>query len=91
VTAGAQENLLRYGPASVRKYSITLEINDTSNDVKAVAGLEIVIEKPADRVVLDFVARQKNGTGMVVDSVLRNGVRSESCTWETILYCLHSA
>jgi aminopeptidase N len=61
---------------NVRKYTINLEINDTTNAIKGRAGIKIALTNLAGEVVLELASLDDTGRGMVVDSVIKDGTRT---------------
>jgi aminopeptidase N len=76
-SAGSQERLQRHDSFDVHRYSINLEVNDTSNIINGVTGLEIILKKPVENIFLDLASVNNEGIGMSVDSVLKNGILIE--------------
>lgn len=75
VPSGAQEALLRNGPAEVKKYRINIEVNDSTDSITAVAGVEMLLKEHTGEIALDLASQDGGGAGMVVDSVFMNGER----------------
>ncbi len=57
----------------ITRYEINIEVNDTTNRIQGVAGINISISGTAGEVVLDLIGGQGNGAGMTVDSVFKGG------------------
>jgi aminopeptidase N len=57
-------------------YSVNIEINDTTDSVKGITGIDLLLKKPADTILLDLASVTTGKKGMVVDSIHKNGVRT---------------
>ncbi len=57
-------------------YSVNIEINDTTDSVKGITGISLLLNRPADTISLDLASATTGNKGMVVDSILKNGVRT---------------
>ncbi len=73
LTAGAQEYQQRRESFDIKRYSIEIEVNDTTNAIKGATEIEVMLKKPVNEIFLDFISLKSNGNGMVVDSVVKNG------------------
>jgi aminopeptidase N len=58
-------------------YDICIEINDTSDVVYGETGIKMLLKKPAQTIGLDLASRGQDNKGMIVDSILKNGVHTE--------------
>jgi aminopeptidase N len=74
-TTFAQDNSSQSDLFSVHKYRIALEINDSTNAIKAIAGMNVVFDNHTDSILLDLV-NNGDDKGMTVDSILLNGKRA---------------
>ncbi len=74
IPADSQERLQRHDSFNVHRYRINLEINDTSNIINGVTGLEIILKNQVERIFLDLASVNNEGIGVKVDSVLKNGI-----------------
>ncbi|MGF1586503.1 MAG: M1 family aminopeptidase [Bacteroidales bacterium] len=73
-STNAQEQLSQDDLFSVYKYRIAIEINDTTNAIKAIAEIKVSLVNQTDSITLDLVTKGDE-EGMIVDSVLLNGKR----------------
>jgi aminopeptidase N len=58
----------------VQRYTIRVEVNDTTDAIKGSACLKVVLKKQADTVTLDLASMNSGKRGMVVDSILHDGL-----------------
>ncbi len=72
--ASARDHLQTFETVNVHKYSINLEINDSTNSIKGIADLNIMLKKATDTLFIDLASLNREGKGMIVDSVLNNGI-----------------
>jgi aminopeptidase N len=77
IPAEAREYLQSYESLDVKHYDIYLHINDTSNTINGLTGISVLYKYPVEEVNFDLASKDKEGTGMVVDSVLKNGSKIE--------------
>ncbi len=72
-TGWSGEYDIRLASHDVVRYDISIEVNDTTNHIQGVAGVELMIREPAVEIILDLAGGPGNGTGMTVDSVFTGG------------------
>jgi aminopeptidase N len=58
----------------VQKYTVRIEVNDTTDAIKGSSCLRVVLKKQADTVVIDLASLNSDKKGMIVDSILHNGL-----------------
>ena len=58
-------------------YDIGIEINDTTDVIYGETGIKIILKRPAETAGLDLVSRGHEDRGMIVDSILINGVHAD--------------
>ncbi|MFP4365775.1 MAG: M1 family aminopeptidase [Bacteroidales bacterium] len=61
----------------VLQYNIDIEINDTTNEIKGNAAIEVLITDTETSVTLDLASINNENKGMVVDSIFMNGTKTD--------------
>jgi aminopeptidase N len=57
----------------VQKYTVSIEVNDSTNAIKGTTVIKALLKSPADTIWLDLASRNKENKGMTIDSILCNG------------------
>ncbi len=65
------------GLAEIVKYRVNIEINDTTRYITGQASLDLTLVKPVNEIYLDLLSVKDDGSGLIVDSVLLNGLFTE--------------
>ena len=71
--AGLSAQILRNG-LDVKHYRFNITLNDTNNIIKGNAVITTRFAKNERQVIFDLVSKNKDGKGMTVTSVTRNGI-----------------
>jgi hypothetical protein len=71
--ASAQDHHERQGSIDVLSYRFEIDLNDTSNQVRGVADMEIAFLQDLDHFALDLRGIDSDSTGMKVHAITMNG------------------
>ena len=72
-TALPQEHISRNRSFEIIRYSVDIEINDSSDIINGNTGIELVLLQDIEEAVINLAAKRSDGRGMVVDSILIDG------------------
>ena len=71
--SGARDGIHYRELIDVQKYTIHIEVNDTTDAIRGIGRLDVVLNMQTDTIALDLASLNNDNKGMVVDSLLHNG------------------
>jgi len=77
VPFSAQDHQARFESIDVLHYSFEIDLSDSSDVIRGVAHLQILLKKELNHFSLDLVNPDPEGFGMTIDEISEKGVRVE--------------
>ncbi|MEJ2004620.1 MAG: M1 family metallopeptidase, partial [Cyclobacteriaceae bacterium] len=70
----AQDQYPKNPNVDIQNYSYTLFLNDSTNEIRGEARIEALIEPGTEKLSFDLVAKNSNGTGMMITEVIEEDI-----------------
>lgn len=76
-TSYAQNYKSRFETIDIQNYKLAIEVNDTTNSIKATIDISLKFKKNSTEFTLDFIKKDSTNKGMIISSIYENNTSAK--------------